>query len=285
MGLLRKFLPILLVTFQVIFPCQSQTWDYYGKDFFNNLNSYARNKILKAEIYKVLNNFHVHQENHEDLILSECPANTDCYAHKSYSYKTARTFLFGNLHLQKDQQGLYIKDVYCNYKFRNSDFPSRDGLGEGQIPSSRIINAEHTWPQSKFNTRERPYLQKSDLHALFPSSSEANSLRSNYDFQELDNITASVCNKSAKGTVQQSSEDFFEPPQEHKGNVARALFYFAVHYNMEIKDSVENTLRLWHLSDPVDSEEIERHEKVFDFQQVRNPFIDHPDLVNLVDNF
>ena len=38
----------------------------------------------------------------------------------------------------------------------------------------------------------------------------------------------------------------------------------------------------WHFDDPVDDFEINRNEVVFGFQQNRNPFIDHPNLVNFL---
>ena len=240
---------------------------------------------LRKELYRALSHYHIIRPSQADTLTEQCPSGEHCVRHLSHSYKAARSFLFGQLHLQRDREGYYIKGVYCNHKFRNSDFPQGKGLGENQIPSSFVINAEHTWPQSKFNKTLEISLQKSDLHALFPTSREANTLRSNLDFQEIDKVEDAVCEESAKGSHEQKSGDYFEPPQEHKGNVARALFYFAVRYNLNIVDHVENTLRFWHLSDPVDEEERTRHEKVFVFQQVRNPFIDYQQLVSFIEDF
>ena len=43
-----------------------------------------------------------------------------------------------------------------------------------------------------------------------------------------------------------------------------------------------SSLIQWHFDDPVDDFEINRNEIVFGFQQNRNPFIDHPNLVNFL---
>ena len=75
------------------------------------------------------------------------------------------------------------------------------------------------------------------------------------------------------------------PPIEHRGNVARALFYFSVRYGMSISAVEESSLRSWHMEDPVDEAELERHEQIFSIQRVRNPFIDFPELVEDIDNF
>ena len=75
------------------------------------------------------------------------------------------------------------------------------------------------------------------------------------------------------------------PPAEHKGNVARALFYFAICYNLSISETEEFYLRQWHLFDPVDAEEIERNDQIEELQGNRNPFIDNPELVSSIRNF
>ena len=72
---------------------------------------------------------------------------------------------------------------------------------------------------------------------------------------------------------------------EHKGNVARALFYFSVRYKMPINADEEEVLRRWHALDPVDADEIQRNEIVFETQRNRNPFIDMPELANYIKNF
>jgi endonuclease I len=42
---------------------------------------------------------------------------------------------------------------------------------------------------------------------------------------------------------------------------------------------------MWHESDPVDQEELERNQMVFEIQGNRNPFIDQPNLVSQISDF
>ena len=158
------------------------------------------------------------------------------------------------------------------------------------------MSAEHTWPQSLFDGTLDEQLEtptdsykKADLHALFPSQSAANSeVRVNYPYGEVseENIIRSSCKHSKRGASEDDIDHVvFEPSQSHKGNVARAMFYFSARYNMKIEKTEEDILRLWHEQDPVDAEEIERMEGIFYFQLTRNPFIDHPEIVDYISNF
>jgi hypothetical protein len=78
------------------------------------------------------------------------------------------------------------------------------------------------------------------------------------------------------------------------GDVARALFYMAVRYNglQVVNGNVSEkpkgfigdlaTLLLWNQSDPADDFEMNRNNIIYNWQQNRNPFIDHPDLANYI---
>ena len=43
-----------------------------------------------------------------------------------------------------------------------------------------------------------------------------------------------------------------------------------------------STLLVWHIIDPVSEEERIRNNEVYRYQKNRNPFIDHPSLVNAI---
>lgn len=92
-------------------------------------------------------------------------------------------------------------------------------------------------------------------------------------------------NGQSKRGFNSFKEHCFEPPQQHKGNVARALFYFSIRYQMPIDDNQESYLRSWHNEDPIDQNEIDRNDKIKSFQNISNPFIEKPDLVDLIQNF
>lgn len=98
--------------------------------------------------------------------------------------------------------------------------------------------------------------------------------------------------------------DSWEPADFVKGDVARILFYMVVRYDpgynyynetfdLELVDYTTpdnfdpilgklSTLLEWHVLDPVDDFEVNRNEVIYSYQQNRNPFIDHPELVDYI---
>ena len=88
----------------------------------------------------------------------------------------------------------------------------------------------------------------------------------------------------------------FEPNDEYKGDFARTYFYFATRYQDRIdnwggifistyphivKWQLDMLLR-WNELDPVSQKEIDRNDAVQKEQGNRNPFIDYPELVDLI---
>jgi deoxyribonuclease I len=197
--------------------------------------------------------------------------------HQLHSYQSAREKMFGEIYLRKDSRGQYIEEVYCDDKFY---------VSKVKIPDPKVMNCEHTWPQSKFNSRLSIHHQKADLHHLFPTYSKINSERGSLPFAEVDRARNLSCQVSQLGSSLRSGKGlYFEPPDDHKGNVARAMFYFSVRYQIPIDPDQEFFLRQWHEEDPVDELERNRHEMIYQFQKNRNPFIDHPELVSKIKDF
>ena len=141
------------------------------------------------------------------------------------------------------------------------------------------MNIEHTWPQSNGANG----IAKSDLHHLFPVDSPTNSIRSSLPFCDV--IESKWSNSQSKRGFNSFKEHCFEPPEQHKGNVARALFYFSVRYQMPIDDNQESYLRKWCKQDPIDQDEIDRNDKIKSFQYNSNPFIERPELIEQIKNF
>ncbi|HPY74185.1 MAG: endonuclease [Planctomycetes bacterium] len=185
--------------------------------------------------------------------------------HTSLGYTGARKKMFGEF----DNEGGKIRCVYTG-KYVNS-------YG---VPNSNVMNTEHTWPKSKGAGSEPA---KSDLYHLFPTDSNANSRRSSYPF----GITTTT-KWSEGGSILGSNSTqgtCFYPRADHRGNVARAMFYFAIRYQKSIDAAQERTLREWHKADPVDAKERARHEAIVALQKKRNPFIDHPEYVDQISDF
>jgi endonuclease I len=88
-----------------------------------------------------------------------------------------------------------------------------------------------------------------------------------------------------EGVTETSHLPFFEPPAGHKGNVARALFYFATRYRVKMSETQEFYLRKWNKMDPPDDMEIKRNQRIYELSGVRNPYIDHPEYVDLIPSF
>lgn len=245
-------------------------------------NPSVKDDELKTALFEVLIKKHVRKKNKADIVVNHCgEASGNCYGQISLGYRGARKVLFGKLHLEEDANGYYIKDVYCRKKISSS----QTQIGPNIIPNHTLINCEHTWPQSKFSGRFEKGMQKSDLHHLFPTDSRANSTRGNNEFADVaGDPLEDECSSSRSG-VPKGGYDRFEPPTEHKGNVARALFYFSVRYQIKISEQQEAYLRDWHIQDPVDASERERNQTIFEIQKNRNPFIDYPELVDRIQNF
>ena len=249
---------------------------YYPSSYKEKFKT-LRDKKLRLAIYEVLVKKHIKRQGLDDLLVSDCRKVGElekCYGYNTFSYRAARRILFGRLHLEKDHHGHFIRDVYCDKEFTSKNA----NVGVDKIPWTAMLNCEHAWPQSKFNSNLSTRTQKTDLHHLFPVDTKANSIRSNHRFG-LGEYDIENCASSRKG------HRVFEPPEEYKGNLARALFYFSVRYKTQISIEEENTLRRWHVLDPVDEEEINRNNQIYKFQKNRNPFIDFPILVDRISDF
>lgn len=255
---------------------------YYPTELVSKLSSRSiRDAELRKALGQIISMAHIKTES-RDIIGRFCPSNDECEMHiTTRSYREARELMFGKVDLKFDGSGYYVEDVYCEQYVDESQ-----GAGPGKIPNHTYMNCEHTWPQSRFNPNEDKNAQLTDLHHLYPANSRANSSRGNHIFAEVDgNPVNEECTASYRGRALGSSEIAFEPPAQHKGDVARALFYFSTRYNHPIGPLEESFLKRWHSEDPVDQAERERHERIYEVQKNRNPYVDAPELVELVKDF
>jgi len=161
--------------------------------------------------------------------------------------------------------------------------------GEGSC-----YNREHSVPASWYNDASPTY---TDLFHLYPTDGSTNGLRSNLPFGEVDNPTVTTTNGSKKGgnTYPGYTGMAFEPIDEFKGDFARTYFYVVTRYMDNVSgwnstaftgDNLSewhtNMLLEWHWNDPVSQKETDRNNAVHDIQNNRNPYIDHPEWVDLV---
>jgi len=199
------------------------------------------------------------------------------------NYANAKDLMYGTIYKENDSVSCVYTGhtVYLPPDVDPSTFLYMNGSSNG-------INAEHTYPRSKGASDGNAY---SDMHHLFPTRSPVNSARNNFPFGEInDNQTNSwfYLNNEEDGIpsanidlYSEVIEGKFEPREDHKGNVARAVFYFYSMYEKEALDadsdffeSMRQTLCKWHEQDPVDSLEWERTYLIANYQDdLPNPFI------------
>jgi len=137
--------------------------------------------------------------------------------------------------------------------------------------ASNGINTEHTYPRSKGAENGNA---ESDMHHLFPTNSTDIWFRNN---QSQTNIPSS----NIIDEFSESRNGSFEPREEHKGNVARAVFYFYTMYRNQANNADPNffniqraTLLRWHQEDPVDLKEFDRTFQIASYQSNKpNPFV------------
>ena len=185
--------------------------------------------------------------------------------HIGLSYDSARDALFEFI----DNDNGFVESVYVGERIQTTERP----------PGS-VMNTEHTWPQSRgAGTGDA----KSDLHHLFPARPDVNSRRSNNFYGVVTDASweeaGSRYGKDSEGRTR------FEPRDAHKGDVARALFYFAVMYENDIEPDEEALLRQWHARFPPGDDDRARNNRVAQRQRSRNPFVDYPDLVDRISDF
>ena len=199
------------------------------------------------------------------------------------SYSNARDTLFSKVYGHDDS----LTCVYSGHTvyMDPDEDPNQTVFMNGHNDG---INTEHTWPQSLGASDGPP---RSDMHHLYPTRIAVNSARGSkafgeiqdtqtdrwfYQNQELTSIPNQHIDRYSEETV-----DRFEPREDHKGNVARAMFYFYTIYRAEANagsasyfDTQREQLCAWHLADPVDSLEWHRTQLIAQYQGgYANPFV------------
>lgn len=206
----------------------------------------------------------------------------------SSGYRGARLEMYNNL---DQKEG----NLICLYSGLAQEVPTS---GYSSAGSALPFNCEHIIPQSTFDSRAP---MKNDIHHLAPTFDRWNSSRGSFPFDEIEDSEtekwmylgdAIECDNTApclptnnidlySEMISSSSSSFFEPREDAKGNIARAVFYFYTMYPQYSISKVGdvNTFYQWHLDDPVNEADIKRNEEVASFQGNQNPYVAKPDWV------
>ncbi len=262
----RLFLSLLFIGGIYITPYLCSDEDYY-----QNAEG-AAGAELKTKLHKTIR---------EHVNLNFDQNTTARYWWNNYFTKT-----------DKDENGYFI-DMYSAEKRK-------------EYQGGSVQAREHCMPRSWWATKDE-YAKcdaNGDLHNLFPSDYAANSAKSNLPLGEVG--IAKFNNKVSK--VGQNTYPLgyqghvFEPADEYKGDFARVYFYMVTCYE-DYADSwrpfaLQTMLRKeaypafqpwalamlmkWHENDPVSDKERKRNEAVYKIQKNRNPFVDHPELIEVI---
>lgn len=148
------------------------------------------------------------------------------------------------------------------------------GSGSGQW------NNEHVWPKSRGSGKDGP---GADPHMLRPTWADSNSSRGN-NFYGYAN-EAGCFDPAIEGVAQ------------YRGDAARIIFYTATRYGklngLELSDNAADETSLktmgrktdlleWNLTYKPSAQEYYRNEYLYSQYNVRNPFIDYPELATAI---
>jgi endonuclease I len=231
---------------------------------------------LKTQLYNIIKN-HTDQ-GYAGLYVTYVTSDRDYY------YENDGTIL--DMYSEKPAGA----DAY-EYSATNTGDRCGNYSGEGDC-----FNREHLIPQSVFGSATPMY---SDAHFVVPSDGSVNGARGNLPFGVVATPNYTSTNGSKRGPNLNSgysagySGTVFEPIDEFKGDLARMYFYFATRYqnvvsgfpydmfngtnNQVFTSNAINILLTWANQDPVSAREIARNNAVYNRQNNRNPYIDHPE--------
>lgn len=191
----------------------------------------------------------------------------------------------------------YLLDFYTGWSVKND----WDG--------GTTWNREHVWAQSLsgnlFGTGKGA---GSDIHHIRPLISSINSARNNALYADLQGVSgAEKYYYNGKDTgCYRIGQNYFEPRDESKGDVARILMYLYTHYSKKVSSNSSFTyagnlditnivytsynteqksfelLLKWNKLDPVDDFENNRNNYCSKVTGVRNPFVDHPEFATMI---
>jgi len=202
----------------------------------------------------------------------------------------------------------YINKLYADY---NDDINTAD-LFKNVDATSVSFDKEHIWAQS-MGEFGRTKGAGSDFHALWAADVRGNRYAHNNNnfavpqtgITNYDNDKGTYVGRT--GYLNGASEKVFEPLDQYKGDIARAMFYMPARYFTYIDEThpklslvygspvavvADQThaglagdlaaLLAWHELDPVDESEIKRNNLIYNnYQGNRNPFIDFPELARV----
>ena len=239
-------------------------------DYYVSITNETDGVALANAVSTLISSTHKHTLSYDELW--DAYATTDCFPGTTKIWDTYSEVLYN---LGKDQAGTYSK--------------------EGDA-----YNREHTVPQSWFS-KNMP--MKGDAFHVLATDGYVNNRRSSYVYGEVSSATYTSNNGSLLGSSKLSgySGTVFEPIDEYKGDIARGCMYMAIRYKDQLgswskgeakkvfqssypylTSYARDLFAKWSHLDPVSDKEVIRNEEIEKLQGNRNPFIDHPEWVDVI---
>ena len=262
--------------------------NYY--DSANGLTGYA----LKSELKTITTNGHK-SRTYDQLYDGDGISGSNGYidTHSDIAVASGNNYENDGTILDMYSENPSGSDSY-NFTHGNNQCGNQSSEGD-------CYNREHLIPQSSFNSA---LPMQSDIHTVIPTDGRVNNFRGSLVFGTVNSPNWTSLNGSKRGTSAMSgySGTVFEPIDEFKGDIARALLYFAVRYEDTVNgytsfemfdgsnDAVFFTWAIevlldWHYNiDPVDQRERDRNNAAYNFQNNANPFVDHPEYASMIWN-
>lgn len=280
--------PIFLISFLFI---TSLALSQIPSNYYNSANGLTGYE-LKTELKNIVSNGHI-SRTYDQLYDGNGISGSNGYidTHSDVFVSGANTYENDGSILDFYSENPTGSDPY-NYTHGNNQCGNQNAEGD-------CYNREHLVPQSSFGSA---FPMQSDIHHVIPTDGRVNNFRGSLAFGIVDVPDFTSLNGSKRGSSAISGYNgvVFEPLDEFKGDIARALLYFAVRYEDTVdgytsfemfngsNDQVFTTWAIellldWHNNvDPVDERERERNNAAYNFQNNANPFVDHPEYANLI---
>lgn len=221
--------------------------------------------------------------------------------HKVIPYTSTATDVWDALQVLDEDPGNPANVILV---YNGVSIAKTDTNGNGNTGTSASWEREHCWPKSYGVLDTGP--DTSDLFNLRACRRSVNASRNNRIFQLADvnhPTDPAIAPPNCPECLYDFNEDqggLWTPRPSERGDLARAMFYMAVRYDgsdsgtidLELGDVPDSangvfgvlaTLIEWSQDDPVSEEERLRNHRIYSrFQSNRNPFIDHPEMVEMV---
>ena len=169
-----------------------------------------------------------------------------------------------------------LKPVHksCGFHYRKNKKRSQRIEWEHIVPAWHFGHQLHCWQNGgRMNCRqnnEKFKYMEADMHNLVPAIGEINGDRSNFKYSMIPQ------QQSFYGKVKMKisfKDKHAQPPQSKHGEIARTYFYMRDKYGLKISKAQENLFIKWNNSDPVNSWEKKRNNRIKSFQGDENLYV------------